>query len=344
MVGGDVSAANWTEAQWLGLEARARRAALAASEADGGAWPVLVRACRVVMRNFTTGFFVVSRFLPPGKRDVVEAIYAAVRYPDEVVDTFPLSADERCARLDAWAAAYETGLAAPTPREALAAGVPAFLAGFTDAVRRFRIPPRHYRDFLAAMRRDVRPRPYATLDDLIDSYVHGSAIVVGWFLTYAYGARAPADFPRALRAARELGVALQLTNFLRDVAEDHRRGRLYVPLDFLRAEGIERPDPLDPAQREGFGRAIRRMAGEADARYRRAAADLDAYAPDCRIAIRACIDVYGLLNERIRRSERGIDHRESVPAREKWRVLPFSKYWRIPAAYARAALDRRAMA
>ena len=87
---------------------------------------------------------------------------------------------------------------------------------------------------------DVRPRPFGTLDDLIESYIYGSAIVVGYFLTYVYGASGEGSFDRALASARDLGIALQLTNFLRDVGEDQRRGRLYLPLDMLRAEGIER--------------------------------------------------------------------------------------------------------
>ncbi len=334
----------WSERQWIARDDFLRRAARSASDAAGGPWPVLVRGCRVAMRTYTTGFFIVSRFLPPAKREVVEVIYAAVRYPDEVVDTFPLSPAEREARMDAWAAAYEKALNAPNLRAALDAGTPAFLAGFVEAVRRFGIPHEHYRDFLAAMRRDIRPRPFETMDDLIANYVHGSAIVVGWFLTYAYGASAPSEFPRALEAARDLAVALQLTNFLRDVADDWRRGRLYIPLDYLRAEGLPQPNPLDPAQREGFGRAVRRVAETARDGYARAAANLDAYAPECRIAIRACIDVYGLLNDRILRSPRGIERRESVPGREKWRVLPVSKYWRIPAAYLRARRDARWMA
>ncbi len=334
----------WNEAQWRACEEGARRAALAAAprrDDDDSAWTVLVRACRVVMRTYTTGFFVASRFLPRAKRDVVEAIYAAVRYPDEVVDAFPLSPEERLARFDAWAAAYERALAAPSLRHALAEGTPAFLAGFVHVVRRYAIPPAHYRDFLAAMRLDVRPRPFASLDDLIASYVHGSAIVVGWFLTHAYGAATPADFPRALDAARDLGIALQLTNFLRDVAEDHRRGRLYLPLDWLRAEGIERPDPLDPAQRDAFTRVIRRLADEAARLYRRSAENLDAYAADCRTAIRACIAVYETLNDRIRRAGYTPGRRASVPGREKWHALPAAKWWVMPVAYVRAAHDQR---
>jgi len=341
-VAAETAAPVWSQAEWRAREEGARRAALAASGSDGDAWPVLVRACRAVMRTYTSGFFIASRFLPRAKRDLVEAVYAAVRYPDEVVDTFPLSAGERDACLDAWAAAYERGLATPSLRETLAAGIPAFLAGFIEVVRRLRIPIAHYRDFLAAMRRDIRPRPFGTLEDLIRSYIHGSAVVVGWCLTYAYGAAAPEDFPRALDAARDLGVALQMTNFARDVAEDHRRGRLYLPLDWLREEGIEESaDPSDPARRVQFERVIHRLADEAAGRYRRAANSLDAFAPDCRVAMGACIAVYGGLNDRIRRAGFTPGCRAHVPGREKWRALPRSKWRVVPVACLGAGRDVR---
>ena len=285
------------------------------------------------MRAYTTSFFIVSRFLPRAKRDEVEAVYAAVRYPDEVVDTFPLEAAERLRLLDEWAAHYEKGLAASSLAEALSRGVPSHLAGFTRVVRLRSIPPEHYRAFLGAMRLDVRPRPFASLEDLIESYVYGSAVVVGYFLAHVYGADGGHNFPRALAASRNLGVALQLTNFLRDVAEDQRRGRVYLPQDFLSDEGIERLDAEDERQQAALLRVVRRVAQVADGFYRSAQRDLDAFAPDCRLAVHACIRVYGRLNERISESERGVRHRESVPLAEKFGVLPQSKYWRIPLAY-----------
>jgi phytoene synthase len=322
----------WDIGGWEAGERRARLAALR-SRSEGAAWRVLNREARRVMRAYTTSFFVVSRFLPAAKREEVEAVYAAVRYPDEVVDTFPLGNEERLRLLDRWAAQYEEGIGCASLREALAGGVPAHLAGFTRVVRERGVPAEHYRAFLAAMRLDVTPRPFETLDDLIDSYVYGSAVVVGYFLTHVYGARDPRSFERALASARDLGVALQLTNFLRDVAEDQRRGRLYLPLEELRAEGLEELDANDPAQHEPLARVLRRLAREAAALYAGAESNLDAFAPDCRLAIQACIKVYGRLNERIAASARGAAHRESVPLGEKFRVLPPSKYWRIPLAY-----------
>src|SRR5215207_7148746 len=149
----------WDIEEWRRRELKARAGALGA-RSERAAWRVLNREARRVMRAYTTSFFIVSRFLPRAKREEVEAVYAAVRYPDEVVDTFPLGAVERLRLLDEWGAHYETGIESATLREALARGVPAHLAGFTRVVRERDIPAEHYRAFLDAMRLDVEPRPF----------------------------------------------------------------------------------------------------------------------------------------------------------------------------------------
>ncbi|MFL6256216.1 MAG: phytoene/squalene synthase family protein, partial [Pyrinomonadaceae bacterium] len=298
----------WSIDEWVLREHRVRWRALRAGS-EGAAWRVLNREARRVMHAYTTSFFIVSRFLPRAKREEVEAVYAAVRYPDEVVDTFPLRAGERLRLLDEWGAHYEAGIKCATLREALSSGVPAHLAAFTRVVRERDIPPEHYRAFLDAMRLDVAPRPFQTLDDLIGSYVYGSAVVVGHFLTHIYGARDAQSFRRALGSARDLAVALQLTNFLRDVAEDQRRGRVYLPTDALRAEGIETLDADDQRQQQRLARVLRPLASIAAGHYASAEAGLDAFAPDCRLAVQSCIRVYGRLNERIAGNSRGAAHR-----------------------------------
>lgn len=322
----------WSMEEWARLEERTRARALAADSEEGAA-RVLNRHARRVMRAYTTSFFIVSRFLPAAKRAEVEAVYAAVRFPDEIVDTFPLSDAERRSLLDLWQGDYEVGLQASSIKEALLNDVPCPLAAFTKVVRQRGIPHEHYRAFLDAMRRDTSPRPFDTLEDLIENYIYGSAVVVGYFLTHVYGARDAGSSWRAFASARNLAVALQLTNFLRDVGEDQMRGRVYIPLDALRTEGIEALDTRDPRQQESLSRVLRRLAGVAADFYARAEAELDAFSPDCRRAVHACIRVYGRLNERIAAGTQSATRRESVPLREKFGALPPSKYWRIPLAY-----------
>ncbi len=322
----------WSAEHWRKFERRCIDDAQR-TESDEDAWYILSRYARIVLRTYSTSFFIVTRFLPSVKRAQVEAVYAAVRQPDEIVDTFPLPPAEQEQQLGVWRQYYEASLAQPSTRAALTAGIPPFVAAFTRVVRDAAIPEEHYHAFLDAMLRDVRPRPFETMGALIDDYIYGSAIVVGYFLTYIYGASSPAGFDRALASARSLGIALQLTNFARDVGEDQKRGRLYVPLEVLRSVGITKPDVNEPSQQLGWMRAVQIMTEAAEEHYTDADAGLDAFHPDSRMAIHACVNVYRELNNRIGRSPHGILHRESVPFWAKFRVLPRSKYWRLPLAY-----------
>lgn len=326
----------WSWEHWHQLDAMTRQQALQVAT-EQRAWACLVKQARHVLRSYSTSFFIVTRFLPPAKRAQVEAIYAAVRYPDEIVDSFALPTADRAQLLSDWAAQYETALMVDSVQARLQRGVPCFLASFAQVVQDAGIPHEHYRAFLAAMQHDLAPGTFHTLEELIESYIYGSAIVVGYFLAYVYGPatgdQTGQEFQRALQASRELGIALQLTNFLRDVAEDQRRGRLYLPLQMLQAEGVFAPDANDPQQQPAFQQVLSQLTQISEEYYAAAAANLDAFAPDCRTAIHACIDVYRQLNRQINQSPRGLLHRESVPLHRKFQVLPVSKYWRLPLAY-----------
>src|SRR5271163_4898887 len=119
----------WTLEQWNSLETQVRRTP-AANQREAAC-----RSARKVLRSFSSSFFLVTRFLPPKKREQVELIYAAVRYPDEVVDSFPLSANEKLATLTRSEYAYRQALALPFLRTRVSAGVPWILAGFAEVVR-----------------------------------------------------------------------------------------------------------------------------------------------------------------------------------------------------------------
>ena len=322
----------WNRQEWSNLEDASRRA-IAAAPSETDAWRIVTRNARGVLRNYSTSFFLVTRFLPAPKRTQVDVIYAAVRYPDEVVDTFPITPEAGLAELETYRVGYREALSYSDWRRAIADGLPVWAAAFAEVVRRNKIPHEHYEAFLDAMAADANPHPYRDLQHLIDGYIYGSAIVVGYFLAYVYGATRPSEFSRVLESSRNLGIALQLTNFLRDVAEDQRRGRVYLPQDMLQAEGLDQVDTNDPAQLDRLNRVLQRLSSVAEDHYAASERDLDAFSPDCRIAIKACIDVYRRLNLRIGRSPEGIRHRESVPTIEKFNALPPSKFWRVPLAY-----------
>ena len=326
------TATAWTDADWRQLERETARRALRC-RTEHAAWEEIQRHARRVLSTYSSSFFIVTRFLPPAKRAQVEVVYASVRYPDEIVDTFPLSAAERIERLQSWGEQYERARGFTSLREALDRGIPSVLAAWGSVVNRAGIPPEYYREFLAAMRHDAAPRPFATLDDLVEGYVYGSAVVVGYFLAHVYGPARGSTLAAALPVARELGIALQLTNFLRDVREDARRGRVYLPQDLLGREGIDRLDVDDPAQYPALRRVVTGLARHADGLYGSAQRRVGVFAEDSRVAIQACIDVYRQLNARIERTTEGLLQRQHVPFLEKYRVLPPSKYWRLPLAY-----------
>jgi phytoene synthase len=319
----------WTPKQWTQFEA-ALRGDLLGARGERAAWKRVTRAALRIMSQYSTSFYIVSRFLPPAKRERVEVIYASVRYPDEVVDTFDIPNEERLRRLDEWSAHYEKALGNGDWRRAVAEGVTPILAAFAHVVREARIPPEHYRAFLGAMRMDVAPRPFETLEDLIESYIYGSAIVVGCFLTHVYGPDRPERMPEALACARELAIALQLTNFVRDVREDRRRGRVYLPQDLLRSAGADMDRLEDPANRRRVVAVIHQVGAFAEDAYRRAGEGLNVFAPDCRVAIKACVDVYGKLNRRILASDDCVARRQTVPGWQKFMALPTRKYWHLP--------------
>ena len=92
----------WSLATWQRLDEQTREWA-GRAPTDEEAWRYVAARARTVLKTYSTSFFIVTRFLPPAKRARVEAIYAAVRYPDEIVDSFPLPLEERARLLEEWA-------------------------------------------------------------------------------------------------------------------------------------------------------------------------------------------------------------------------------------------------
>lgn len=184
-----------------------------------------------------TSFRFASRLLPAGPRDVVAGVYAFCRFTDDLVDRREeLPVEEREALLDAWLAlahrAWQTG----------ASGVPLLDAVLGDAAREG-VPFRYAEELVEGVRMDLRPRIYPDLAAL-RKYSYRVASVVGLWLAERFGTRDP----WVLERAEAMGHAMQLTNILRDVGEDLRGGRLYLPLDRMAAHGVHR-EALEAAAR-----------------------------------------------------------------------------------------------
>lgn len=176
--------------------------------------------CRDIHRKHgTTYYFATSRF-PKPMRERVHALYAFVRVPDEWVDNPQgLSLEERRRLLDDWGAQLERGVAGHRPDH------PGMRA-FVDLVNEVGMPLDEPRCFLEAMATDLWKERYADYSEL-EAYMRGSAAAVGLMMLHAM--EIPVDDARR-EAAMSLGNAMQMTNFLRDVGEDLKRGRIYLPL------------------------------------------------------------------------------------------------------------------
>ena len=290
----------------------------------------LVKLARFVLRSHSTSFFIVTRFLPKPKRDNVELIYCAVRYPDEIVDSFDLNHKKKNTLLNDWSKNFEIGLKLKSIEKSIKNNVPFPLLGFTDLINKYQIPPDYYRSFMKAMIRDSNPKPFSNLEDLIENYIHGSAIVVGYFLAYVYGSINKMSFDLAIESSRNLGIALQLTNFIRDIHEDKNKGRCYIPNDILSQVGLNYENYFLNKNENKIIKARNLMGKIADKYYEKSLTGLKYFSKDSHVAIRSCTLLYRKLNQRILTSERSISHKESLSFLEKFTALPVSKYWKLP--------------
>ena len=322
----------WTPNEWGNFEESYLNDLKSSSDTS---LDVAVKFSRKVLKTHSTSFFIVTRFLPKFMRDEVELVYGSVRFPDEIVDSFDIKNYEKKELLSNWRNKYRLALESGSFEDSINKDVPILLAGFTEVVKKYSIPTSYYESFLDAMELDVEPRDFEDTDDLINNYVYGSAIVVGYFLAYVYGSSQIDNFEETLKSSKELGIALQLTNFIRDINEDLKRGRVYIPKTILNNNGIDLKNYDNNVNQNtsSINAARMELASIANKYYKESEKGIESFSPDSRVAIKACIELYGKLNERIISRGNDIKVRESLSWSEKLGALPSSKYWKLPIAY-----------
>ena len=260
-------------------------------------------ACRALLRDGSRSFFAASLLLPARVRGPATALYAFCRQADDAID---LGADPEVAliklseRLDA---AYA---GTPIPN--------AVDRAFAATVEAFAIPKALPAALIEGLSWDVQGRCYKNLEELMD-YAARVAGAVGVMMALIMGVRAPA----ALARAGDLGVAMQLTNIARDIGEDARAGRLFLPLDWLEEVNI---DPAafmaDPQASPLISGLVRRLLDEAETLYLRARTGIAQLPWDSRLGIGAAHRIYAAIGNKIARSGYdSITSRARVTRREK---------------------------
>ena len=254
------------------------------------------RVCRELLRHGSKSFHAASLLLPPTVRDAASALYAFCRVADNAVDddagtkADPNGAgavDGLARRLDA---IYRDGsLDGPVDR------------AFRSVVRSHAIPREVPEALLEGLRWDERGRTYDELPDLYDYAVRVGS-TVGVMMTLVMGRRDAAT----LADAAELGMAMQLTNISRDVGEDARRGRVYLPLRPLRESGVNVESWLEePRFEPGIGSTVAWLLDDADRLYARSWAGIARLPASSRPAIRAAALLYAEIGNEIRKG--GLD-------------------------------------
>jgi phytoene synthase len=253
-------------------------------------------------RNFSYGI----RLLPPAKRQAMSALYALARRIDDVGDGGDLPA----AKLDALAAIRKdlSDLEAADPDDAV-------LVAVADVARHFPLPVEALYDLIEGCEMDVNGQRYQTFDELV-GYCRRVAGTVGRLSLSIYGT---SDWAAAQPLADDLGVALQITNILRDIVEDQRMlGRVYLPIEDLARFGL---GPDLEGDVEDLVALVAFETGRAEEWYQRGLALLPMLDRRSRAATAAMAGIYRRLLTHIRRDPAAVLRgRLSVPAAEKLAV------------------------
>lgn len=243
-----------------------------------------LRACSAAIRRGSKSFHLASLLLPVRVRQATHALYGFCRHSDDLVDD-PRAGPDALARLHDRLEAIYAGSPAANPID----------RAFARLVRDHAIPKSAPLALLGGFAMDMEGRRYDSIGEVKD-YATGVAASVGIMMAMVMGV---GDASSLARAA-DLGIAMQLTNIARDVGEDARNGRLYLPRDWLTEAGIDADAFLRrPRFSPALAGVVRRLLEEADHHYRLGHAGIERLPPDCRLAIRTAALVYREIGVRI---------------------------------------------
>lgn len=205
--------------------------------------------------NFLYSFF----FLPKEKREAIYTLYAFCRQTDDIADNLA-PAEKRLHQLNVW----ENEL-----KRCFTKSVSNYFSALKQVMERFRIPVEHFLELIAGVRMDIANLRYRSFDDL-KIYCYRVASTVGLMCIQIFGYRDPL----IREYAKNLGIALQLTNIIRDVGQDSQMGRLYLPAEDIKKHGVKEKDIFDGKYSAEFLELMNYQAARAREFYERADANL----------------------------------------------------------------------
>lgn len=268
-----------------------------------------IALCEAITKQYATSYYFGTRKLPFTTRQWVYVLYAFVRYPDNLVDE-PAPGTDPAIELAAWRKKWVAARDQGDQSEPILRSFALLRSGFS-------IPDTWIDAFLDVMEWDTYVEGYSSFDDLTD-YMFGSATVVGYMMARILGAP-----DTALPAARALGEAFQLTNFLRDVREDlEQRGRLYLPLDWMERHGVTVDQLRAHEVTPGYRALIEDLLQEAEARYEVAKQGLSWLPPEMRGGVARAIRMYEYVHHNLRvKGYDNLNHSVRTKPLQRLRVL-----------------------
>jgi len=266
--------------------------------------PEAYRSCYAITRKHSCSFFLSSQLLPADKRRAVRALYAFCRTSDDLVDQPQANAIQALAT---WVALVHAPQ--PPPDNAV-------LLAWNDTLNRYGVPRALPDELLAGIAMDLTVDRYDTFDDLW-LYCYRVASIVGLISMRIIGYR-----EGAVNYAIKLGVALQLTNILRDVGEDAQRRRVYLPREDLEQFGLCADDILNGRRDESFRSLMRFEIERAHCLYEAAWPGIALLNPDGQLAITAAAEIYRGILGKIHQSDYNVYQRRAyVPLAHKLLLL-----------------------
>jgi phytoene synthase len=276
--------------------------------------------CRAIAKREAKNFYYAFVALPRPRRNAICAIYAFMRQADDLADDESVALDERRARLNAWLASWHEAARGAQTRDLVFVAV-------RDATARYSIPLSLLDDLVAGVAMDLDAAPsgvpdtYPTFADLY-RYCYLVASVVGLVSIRIFGY----SDPRAEKLAEETGIAFQLTNILRDVAEDAARRRVYLPLEDLKTHQVSLDSVLHrragSAPNENERALLKDIGRRAEDYYRSAHTLMPLIDSESRPALGVLVEIYHALLKRIEQADFDVfSRRATVPTREKLTIL-----------------------